>query len=79
MFGISWIEWFGYFASLLVAVSLLMTSTVKLRWFNLAGSICFAYYGFVIGAIPVAVINLTVVFINIYHLYRIYNTKKRVG
>lgn len=65
---INWIEWLGYAASILVAISLLMSSLVKLRYYNLVGSILFSIYGFFIGATPVGFINLFIVFINIYYL-----------
>lgn len=73
---INWLEWLGYLSSVLVAVSLLMSSIIKLRWYNLVGSILFAIYGFMIHAIPVALINTIIVFINIYYLYKIYTEKE---
>lgn len=72
----NWLEWLGYLASLIVAVSLLMSSIIKLRWYNLIGSILFAIYGYMINAIPVALINTVIVFINIYYLYKIYSEKE---
>ncbi|MFZ5353762.1 MAG: GNAT family N-acetyltransferase [Bacillota bacterium] len=66
------LEWLGYLASIIVAVSLLMSSIVKLRWFNLIGSALFAAYGFAINALPVGIINLVIMIINIYYLYKIY-------
>ena len=63
--GIAWIEWFGYAASVVVAISLMMSSIVKLRWFNLTGATMFSAYGFVIGAWPVGFLNLFIVAINI--------------
>lgn len=76
MFGIEWIEWLGYLASVLILVSLLMSSIVKLRWINLAGAGIFAVYGFFIGALPVGVMNLGIVIINIYYLRKIYARKE---
>lgn len=76
MFGIEWIEWVGYLASVLVLVSLLMSSIVKLRWINLAGAGIFAAYGFMIGALPVGVMNMGIVIINIYYLRKIYARKE---
>ena len=52
--GVPWVEWFGYAASVVVAISLTMSSIIKLRWFNLTGAAMFSVYGFVIGAWPVA-------------------------
>lgn len=74
--GINWLEWLGYLSSIIVAISLLMSSIIKLRWYNLAGSILFAIYGYMIHAAPVAAINTVVVFINIYYLYKIYTEKE---
>ncbi|CAN1520632.1 hypothetical protein MCERE19_01062 [Spirosomataceae bacterium] len=68
-------EWIGYAASLVVAVSLLMSSIVKFRWINLSGSILFAVYGFLIHAWPVCFFNSAIVLINLYFLYNIYSKK----
>jgi len=35
------IEWTGYLASIVVLISLLMASVVKLRWINMAGAFLF--------------------------------------
>jgi hypothetical protein len=68
-------EWIGYAASLVVAVSLVMSSIVKFRWINLLGSALFAAYGFLIQAWPVCFFNSAIVFINLYFLYKIYSKK----
>ena len=73
--GISWMEWFGYLASVVVAVSLMMSSIIKLRWLNLGGSLLFSSYGFLIGALPVALLNLFIVLVNIYYLLQLYRQK----
>ncbi|WP_432463706.1 hypothetical protein [Agarivorans sp. QJM3NY_33] len=67
-----WVEWFGYLASVVVAISLTMSSLVKLRCLNMFGAALFSSYGFVIGAMPVALLNLFIVFANIYYLYGIF-------
>lgn len=72
----NFLEWLGYAASIIVAISLLMSSIVKLRWLNLFGSALFAVYGFMINALPVGVINLVILIINIYYLYKIYTEKE---
>ena len=74
-FGVTWIEWFGYAASVVVAISLTMSSIVKLRWFNLTGAMMFSSYGFIIGALPVGFLNLFIVVINIVYLVRMYREK----
>lgn len=71
----NWQEWLGYAASLIVLVSLLMSSVKRLRWINLIGSLVFAVYGFLIGALPVALMNLGIVIINAYYLYQMYTRK----
>lgn len=73
--GISLVEWFGYTASVVVAVSLTMASIVKLRWFNLAGAAMFSTYGFIIGALPVGFLNLFITLIDVYYLVRLYREK----
>lgn len=66
------VEWFGYAASVVVAVSLLMSSLIKLRWINMVGAFMFAAYGLVIHAYPVALLNFAIACINVYYLARIY-------
>lgn len=73
MFGIPWIEWVGYAASAMIAISLLMTSVGKIRIINTVGCLLFIVYGLIVPAYPVAVANLIIVFINLYHLYKISN------
>ncbi|MHB8962196.1 MAG: hypothetical protein ACYC5K_03500 [Saccharofermentanales bacterium] len=76
LLSIDLFEWIGYLASVLVLVSLLMSSIIKLRWINLVGSLVFSVYGFLIGALPVGFMNLGIVVINIYYLIRIYGAKE---
>jgi hypothetical protein len=72
----SWQEILGYIASLIVAISLTMSSIVKLRWINLLGSTLFSVYGFIIGAIPVGLLNGFIAIINIYFLIKMYDRKE---
>lgn len=69
------IEWIGYIGSVIIAVSLTMSSIVKLRWLNLLGATIFSMYGFIIGSTPVALLNLFISLINIWYLFKIYNQK----
>lgn len=73
--GIPGVEWFGYAASVVVAASLTMSSIIKLRWFNLAGSTMFSAYGFIIGALPVGFLNLFIAIVNIVYLTRMLREK----
>ncbi len=67
---------FGYFASLIIAISMTMSSIVKFRWINLAGALAFATYGLLIHAIPVTVLNGFIALVDIYYLIRIYRKKE---
>lgn len=72
-----WIlELVGYVASALVAISLMMSSILKLRVINLFGSAFFTVYGVLIGAYPIAVVNLFIVFINLYYLRQMLGTRE---
>ncbi|MDM8528708.1 hypothetical protein QUF58_10950 [Anaerolineales bacterium HSG24] len=69
-------EIIGYIASILVAVSLTMSSILKLRVINLIGAACFTVYGLLIAAYPVAAVNFIIVLIDLYYLYEIYVAKE---
>lgn len=70
------LEIVGYVASALVAVSLMMSSVLRLRLLNLLGAAAFTVYGVLIGAYPVAVVNLLIVFINLYHLRQMLGSRE---
>lgn len=70
------LELTGYFASLLVLISLLMTSVVKLRIINMIGSLIFAVYALLITSYPTAVMNFCLVGVNIFYLVRMAKTEK---
>ena len=70
------LELFGYAASALIAVSLMMSSILRLRLINLAGAASFAIYGLLIHAYPVAFLNSTIVLVNVYHLSRMLRAKE---
>ena len=62
----------GYFASLLLVLSLAVSNSLRFRLFNSLGSIVFIVYGAIIGAIPVILTNGILLCINCYYLTRIY-------
>lgn len=68
----NWIEVIGYVGSLLVAVSLSMQSVVRLRWINLVGAAFFALYGWLIGAMPILVVNGYIAVMDAYYLWQIH-------
>jgi hypothetical protein len=70
------LELIGYTASVLVAVSLMMSSILRLRVINLLGAITFTVYGLLIQAYPVAAVNLFIVFINLYYLNGMLRTRE---
>lgn len=71
------IEIIGYAASVLIAVSLMMSSIVKLRIINLFGASLFSSYGFIIGAYPVGILNGFIALVDIYYLSEIFFNKEK--
>lgn len=58
----------GYVGSALILVSVTRTSILKLRLFGLAGSTTFLIYSLLIGAYPIAVVNVVVIFVHLFFL-----------
>ena len=67
------IEAIGYLGSALVLVSFLMTSVVKLRVVNAIGSTIFAVYALIIRSYPTALMNVCLLLINLYFLWKLRN------
>jgi len=65
------IELMGYLGSALVVVSMLMASVVNLRIVNTIGSGIFAVYALLIHSYPTALMNVCLVGINLYNLYKL--------
>ena len=70
------LELIGYTGSLLVIVSMLMTSVVKLRIINTVGSVIFCGYAIAIHSYPTAAMQICLIIINMINLYKLNNTKK---
>ncbi len=70
------LELFGYLGSFLVIVSMLMTSVVKLRIINTVGSVIFCIYALCIHSYPTAAMQVCLIAINLFSLYKLNNTKK---
>ncbi len=66
----SWLDFLGYAASFLVAVSLMMSSIARLRALNMVGAFAFAIYGYLAGAYPVFVVNAFIAVINVIFLLK---------
>ncbi len=71
----NYLDYFGYFASLVILISLLASSIKKLRWINLFGAILFTIYAILIKSIPTAFMNFAIALIDIYFLVKIYTSK----
>ena len=71
------IEVFGYIGSFLVVVSMLMSSVVKLRLINTAGSIISLIYAFICGAFPLALMNGCLIIINVFNLFKLLKSEKQ--
>ncbi len=65
----------GYIGSVLIALSLMMSNIVRLRWINLFGAGTFATYGLLIGAFPVFALNGFIVLVDLYYLINISRQK----
>jgi len=64
------VELVGYAGSVLVAISLTMSSLMRLRWINLVGALAFAVHGVLVGAYPVLAVNAFIVVVNVVSLWR---------
>ncbi len=71
------IEIFGYIGSALVVVSMLMSSVVKLRVINVCGSVISGTYALIIGSFPLALMNICLIIINVYNLYKLLKTEQK--
>lgn len=72
-----YLELFGYLGTGLVLMSMAMTSLVKLRIFNMAGSVISLIYALVIATWPVALLNAGMIAINSVQLLRHYRIRKK--
>ena len=69
------VELIGYLGSILVAISLMMRSLLRLRIINLMGALFFTIYGVLLGAYPVAFLNGLIVCIDLYYLIQMWRQK----
>lgn len=72
-----WLELFGYLGSTLVVASMLMASVVKLRIINTVGSVISGTYALIIGSFPLALMNICLIVINVYNLYKLLKTRQQ--
>jgi hypothetical protein len=72
-------ELIGYVASALVVMSLAMTSVIRLRIVNLAGSVMFLAYGLMIESIPIVLANIVITGLNLWFLRNAYTDESVFG
>ncbi len=65
----------GYVGSVLIVLSLTRKSILKLRLFGLAGAVVFLVYSVLIGAIPLALVNVVIIVIHVIFLREMFNKK----
>lgn len=70
-----WLEIFGYCGTALVLFSMMMTSVVKLRIFNAAGSLISMIYAYLCNTWPVVLLNFGLLVIQIVQLIRLRRVK----
>ncbi len=70
------LEWIGYVASGLIALSMTVSSIVRFRWINLTGAFLLSVYGFLIHALPVGILNGLIFCVDGYYLWVIYSKKE---
>ncbi|MGM9946910.1 YgjV family protein [Floccifex sp.] len=70
------LEIFGYIGSCLVVISMLMSSVIKLRVINTIGSVVSGIYALLCHAYPLALMNASLIVINLYGLYKLLHTKQ---
>jgi len=70
------VELVGYFASLLIVVSLTRTSILHLRLVGMAGSAAFLIYSLLIAAYPISVVNVIIIGVHAYFLRQLRSKKK---
>ena len=72
-----YIELFGYLGSVLVVVSMLMSSVVKLRVINMVGSLISGTYALIIGSFPLALMNICLIIINVINLIKLLRVDRK--
>lgn len=66
-----YLELIGYLGTALILLSMMMTSVVRLRLLNLAGSVASMIYAFACATWPVFLLNLSLAVIHVVQLIRL--------
>ena len=80
LFGITGLEYIGYFASLMVLLSFTMKTVRNLRLVNMMGCLLFIVYGFLMPSIriglPIIIANTAIFLVNLFYLFQRYELEK---
>ena len=80
LFGITGLEYIGYFASLMVLLSFTMKTVRNLRLVNMMGCLLFIVYGFLMPSIriglPIIIANTAIFLVNLFYLLQRYELEK---
>ena len=72
----TFLELMGYLSSVIVLISFLMSSVVKLRVINTIGCVIFVTYAILIRSYPTAFLNVCLICVNIYYLVKLTKSDK---
>ena len=76
MFAISFTEWIGYLASLVLMISFLMKNINTLRIINSIGAVLFVVYGIMLAiSWPIIISNTFILGVNTYYLSKHFRNK----
>lgn len=69
--------WLGYLASFFLVISLIVTTDIRFRFYNLLGCVCFIIYALILQAWPVLITNAILLGINAYYLRQIFTRSEK--
>ena len=72
-----YLELFGYLGTVLIIISMLMTSMIKLRVINMCGGLISLIYAVLRNTWPVAILNICLISINFIQTIREISQKKK--
>ncbi|WP_299522332.1 uroporphyrinogen decarboxylase [uncultured Lutibacter sp.] len=69
IFGITYTEWVGYLASVVLIISFMMKNVSTLRIVNSVGALLFVVYGIMLTiSWPIIITNGFILLLNVYYL-----------
>ena len=71
-----WVEFIGYLASIIVAISITINGGIYFRFINFIGAACFLVYAALKGTIPIVLINVYSMGINLFYFVKL--TRARI-